>query len=204
VARWNRTTRHKATGLQPARATFAQNAPRGDVWSAERRYRSRFIIVVILSGQKRRRPLSVSRGGLPMLFWSVGKCRLLGTGLLLAREIRGGRIREGGEAIARDEQPRNAPRPRKPFLGPPGRRCGFRCRGVHRCLSQEVHVLGERARSFSSRGDRRGSNPCIESHNLAPRPLGHGHHVSRENGGMERTGLGRDAHVASDDETTGP
>ena len=27
-------------------------------------------------------------------------------------------------------------------------------------------------------GDRRESNPCIESHNLAPQPLGHGHRES--------------------------
>jgi len=37
VTWWNRTTCRKATGLQPARASSAQNTPRG--WCAKRRYR---------------------------------------------------------------------------------------------------------------------------------------------------------------------
>jgi hypothetical protein len=37
VTWWSRTTCRKATGLQPARASSAQNTPRG--WCAERRYR---------------------------------------------------------------------------------------------------------------------------------------------------------------------
>ena len=47
-------------------------------------------------------------------------------------------------------------------------------------------------------GDQRGSNPRIQSHNLVPKPLGHGHRAPREGQSvsrMERLRFRDRAHV---------
>jgi hypothetical protein len=75
------------------------------------------VFVVFVSSSAPETPKAASQfpeGGLPMLTGSEGKVPPLGTGLLLAREIRGGRIGGGGEAIADARQglrSQNAPRP---------------------------------------------------------------------------------------------
>ena len=207
MAWWSRTTCPKATGLQPARASTAPNTPRTCGVRSVDSSLARFCCAslnpfVVIKVQKRRRPLSVSRGGLLM------------------------RTKRERERAASTYRPpdcaRTSVRKRRPDTRAWG---GYRRLPIPKCTTTLTPISASRLRGFfglsgaslrlfrlvqydtvhahaqgkSFWGDQRGSNPRVQSHNLVPKPLGHGHHTTCVTyASMERSRL-RKRHEHHDD-----